>query len=468
MAEEYNTELQKLYLEFLVSDHELFVRCNSILNESYFDRSLRESVKFVREYVDEYGSVPERKQILAKTGLDLQDLGKAGEEHRKWFLDDFEKFCRHKALEAAILKSTDKLERKEYGAVEDLIRQAVQIGLAKELGTNYWEDPTTRLQRIMDQKGGTSTGWTTFDYPLYGGFNRGELNIFAGGSGAGKSLFLQNLALNWVEKGFNVLYISLELSEDLCSMRLDSMLTGYNTKQLFKNVEDVALKIAMKSKKAGSLQIVQLPNGSDVNDLKAYIKEYQIQNDIKVDCVLVDYLDIMMPAKVKISADNVFLKDKHVSEELRNFAMEGDYLFATASQLNRGAVDEVEFDHSHIAGGLSKIQTADNVIGIFSSRAMRERGRVQIQFMKTRSSSGVGQKIDLAFDIDSLRIRDLEEDEEDAETATSNALYDKLAKTDKGPVKDFEIVDDDNNVVDKTTRAVNNADKLKAILRRSE
>jgi len=153
---------------------------------------------------------------------------------------------------------------------------------------------------------------------------------------------------------------------------------------------------------------------------------------------------------------------------VRNFAMEGDYLFATASQLNRGAVDEVEFDHSHIAGGLSKIQTADNVIGIFSSRAMRERGRVQIQFMKTRSSSGVGQKVDLAFDIDSLRIRDLEEDEEGAETATSNALYEKLAKTDKGPVKDFEIVDDDGNVVDKTTRAVNNADKLKAILRRSE
>ena len=43
---------------------------------------------------------------------------------------------------------------------------------------------------------------------------------------------------------------------------------------------------------------------------------------------------------------------------------------------------------------------------------MRERGRYQIQLMKTRSSSGVGQKIDLEFDVDSLRIRDLGEDEE--------------------------------------------------------
>jgi len=458
MAEEYNTELQQLYLEFLVSDHELFVRCNSILDESYFDRKLRDSVKFLREYADQYGRVPELNQIKAKTGLELQNIGKASVEHRKWFLDDFERFCRHKALEAAILKSTDKLERKEYGAVEELIRAAVQIGLAKELGTNYWENPAERLRRVMERKGGTSTGWTTVDFPLYGGFNRGELNIFAGGSGAGKSLFLQNLALNWAEKGYNVVYVSLELSEDLCGTRLDSMLTGYSTKDIFKNIDDVALKIVMKGKKSGSLQIVQLPNGINVNDLRAYIKEYQIQNDLKVDAVLLDYLDLMMPAKVKISADNVFLKDKHVSEELRNFAMEGNYLFATASQLNRGAVDEVEFDHSHISGGLSKIQTADNVIGIFSSRAMRERGRVQIQFMKTRSSSGVGQKVDLAFNVDSLRITDLEEDAEDSETHTANSLYEKLAK---------KPADTDKNV-DKTERAITNGDKLKALLRRSE
>jgi hypothetical protein len=74
-------------------------------------------------------------------------------------------------------------------------------------------------------------------------------------------------------------------------------------------------------------------------------------------------------------------------------------------------VEEVEFDHSHISGGLSKIQTADNVFGIFTSRAMRERGRYQIQLMKTRSSSGVGQKIDLEFNIDTLRITDCEQED---------------------------------------------------------
>ena len=64
------------------------------------------------------------------------------------------------------------------------------------------------------------------------------------------------------------------------------------------------------------------------------------------------------------------------------------------------------FDHSHISGGISKINTADNVFGIFTSRSMRERGQYQLQLMKTRSSSGVGQKIELEFNVETLRITD--------------------------------------------------------------
>ena len=81
-------------------------------------------------------------------------------------------------------------------------------------------------------------------------------------------------------------------------------------------------------------------------------------------------------------------------------------LLVTASQLNRSAVEEIEFDHSHISGGISKINTADNVFGIFTSRAMRERGKYQIQCMKSRSSTGVGQKIDLDYNIETMRITD--------------------------------------------------------------
>ena len=202
-------------------------------------------------------------------------------------------------------------------------------------------------------------------------------------------------------------------------MRIDSMLTGVSTREFFKNLDDIEMKVKMIGKKSGMLQVKYMPSGKTVNDIRAYLKEYEIKCAKKVDVLLVDYMDLLMPIGKKISAENLFVKDKYVSEELRNLAMEKQCVFVTAAQLNRGAVEEVEFDHSHISGGLSKIQTADNVIGIFTSRAMRERGRYQLQLMKTRSSSGVGMKIDLEFNIETLKISDLPEDEQESNGATS-------------------------------------------------
>jgi archaellum biogenesis ATPase FlaH len=334
-------------------------------------------------------------------------------------MDEFESFTRHKAIERAIIASADLLEKHNYGEVETLIKTAVQIGLARDMGTDYFEDPRGRLMGLKDKNGQISTGWPCMDRKLFGGMNRGELNIFAGGSGAGKSLFLANLGVNWALQGLNVVYLTLELSEALVSMRIDSMITGVPTREIFRDLDDVEMKVKMIGKKAGQLQIKYMPSGKTVNDIRAYVKEYEIKCGKPIDVLLIDYMDLLMPIGKKISAENLFVKDKYVSEEIRNLAMEKQVLCVTAAQLNRGAVEEVEFDHSHISGGLSKIQTADNVFGIFTSRAMRERGRYQLQLMKTRSSSGVGQKIDLEFNIDSLKISDLPEDEQDTQNNAS-------------------------------------------------
>jgi archaellum biogenesis ATPase FlaH len=374
--------------------------------------------------------MPTFDMINAATESNLKHPGDLQENHYDWLLHEFETFARHKALESAILKSADLLEQGEYGPVEDLVKKAVQIGLQKDLGTDYFLNPRTRLEAIKDNNGQVTTGWTSLDKKLFGGFNRGELNIFAGGSGAGKSLFLANLGVNWALAGMNVLYLTLELSENLVSMRVDSMVTDIPTRDIFKQLDDVEMKVKMIGKKSGAFQVKYMPSGKTPNDIRSYVKEYEIKTGKKVDVLLIDYLDLLMPNGAKVSAENLFIKDKYVSEELRNLAMELNTVFVTAAQLNRGAVEEIEFDHSHISGGLSKIQTADNVIGIFTSRAMRERGRYQIQLMKTRSSSGVGAKVDLEFDVDSLRIRDLAEDEDYQEFAKrKSTVYENLKRT---------------------------------------
>ena len=415
---DYGYDIQKVYLEMMLSDAESFVRCQAVFDPGSFDRRLKAPAEFLNNYVMEHNALPTFDMINAATDINLKDPGTLQENHYDWLLAEFETFSKHKALEAAILKSADLLESGEYGACEDLVKQAVQIGLQKDLGTNYFADPRARLEGIKSSNGQVSTGWNAIDKKLFGGFNRGELNIFAGGSGAGKSLFLANIGVNMAEKGLNVIYLTLELAESLVSMRLDSMTTGIPSRDVFKSIDDVEMKVKIIGKKSGAFQVKYMPSGKTANDVRSYIKEYEIKTGKKVDVLLIDYLDLLMPASTKVSAENLYIKDKYVSEELRNLAMELNTVFVTAAQLNRGAVEEIEFDHSHISGGLSKIQTADNVFGIFTSRAMRERGRYQIQLMKTRNSSGVGQKIDLGFDLDTLRIIDIDDDEQDQATAS--------------------------------------------------
>jgi len=404
-VKEYSLDLQKLFVQFMITDPELYSRVRSIIRPEYFDRGIRKVVDILISHTEEYSTIPTTDIIKAQAGQEIEKVDNI-EQHVDWFIDEFETFCRHKAIERAIIESADLLETGKYGEVETRIKSAVQIGLARSLGTDYFEDPRARLEKLKDNNGQISTGWKILDDKLYGGINRGEITIFAGGSGAGKSLFMQNMSLNWAQQGMNVVYFTLELSEELSSMRMDAMLTDRSTKRIFKELDEVELTVKTKGKQSGMLRVKYLPSGSTVNDLRSYIKELQIQTGKRVDCMCIDYLDLLMPATKKVPAGDLFIKDKYVTEEIRNFAMETENVVVTASQLNRSAVEEIEFDHSHIAGGISKIQTADNVIGIFTSQAMRERGQYQLQLLKTRSSSGVGSKINLVFDRDSLKITD--------------------------------------------------------------
>ena len=461
-TKEYTVEMQKLFLEMMLQDAESYIRIQNIYNPKNFDKSLQPVAEFIKEHVDKHKAIPTLDQVYAVTKVKCQSVPDIREDHYSWFFEEFESFTKRQELERAILKSADMLEKGNYNPVEKLIKDAVQISLTKDMGTDYFEDPKGRLEELKASNGQVSTGWPMVDRPLYGGFNKGELQIFAGGSGSGKSLFMQNLSVNWVQQGLNGVYITLELSEGLCAMRLDSMMTNTASNQIFKTLDEVEMKVKLVKKKAGNLQIKYLPAQSNVNDIRAYLKELEINKGYKIDFLCVDYLDLIMPVSAKVSPNDLFVKDKYVSEELRNLAKELDIVFVTASQLNRSAVEEVEFDHSHIAGGLSKINTADNVFGIFTSRAMRERGRYQIQLMKTRSSSGVGTKVDLEFNVSSLRIMDIGEEGQQSQTRESPTELMKSIKT-TTTVGEKPVQSADNTEQPKVTAEVQSS-KLKSML----
>ena len=462
MLNDYNIDVQKLFLRMMLSNAELFTRVSNIMNSENFDKSIRPVAELFKEHSEKYNVLPDSTQILATTGVAIDVVTELSDGHYEWFLDEFESFTRRQELERAILKSADLLEKGEYDPVEKLIKDAVQISLQRDMGTDYFLDPRARLMALKSNNGQNSTGWPSMDRKLYGGFNRGELQIFAGGSGSGKSLFMQNLAVNWAQAGLNGIYITLELSEGLCSMRIDSMMTDTNSRDIFKDIDNVEMKVKMLAKKSGQLRIKYMPAQSTVNDLRAYCKELEIQTGQKIDFLCIDYLDLIMPVSAKVSPSDLFVKDKYVSEELRNLAKELNVLFVTASQLNRSAVEEIEFDHSHISGGISKINTADNVFGIFTSRSMRERGQYQLQLMKTRSSSGVGQKIELEFNVETLRITDPDPDGTNEQKSIQPSATDILNRVKTSST----VVGETVHINEETKRVVADVQgtKLKALL----
>ena len=113
---DYGYDIQRVYLEMFMTDAESFVRCQGVFDPETFDRRLQEPAKFVKNYVDEHNALPTFDMVNAATQADLKHPGDLMENHYDWLLADFETFSKHKALEAAILKSADLLEKGEYGA----------------------------------------------------------------------------------------------------------------------------------------------------------------------------------------------------------------------------------------------------------------------------------------------------------------------------------------------------------------
>ncbi len=166
----------------------------------------------------------------------------------------------------------------------------------------------------------------------------------------------------------------------------------------------------MKGKKAGRLTIKKMPEGStNTNHLRAYLKEYQIKTSIKPDAIVIDYLDLMYPNNARIDISSLFVKDKFVSEEIREMMHEANAFGSTASQLNRQSFEtQGEFDQNHIAGGISKVHTSDVFIAINAPMFMKQKGEIELIFLKTRSSSAVGQRIKMMYNPASMRISDMQ------------------------------------------------------------
>jgi KaiC/GvpD/RAD55 family RecA-like ATPase len=402
-----NLEKQSLLVSYMLSDNDLFARCNSIVDTNYFDPEIRQSVYFIKEYYEKYRALPSSDQVKAESGNDLptKQLTKAESEYA---ITEIETYCRNKAIESAILAAPKLLANQDFGKIEKIIRDAISVALNKELGLDYFANPEERLKKMLQLNKVISTGYYGLDQHLNGGISRKELLLLMAGSGVGKSIVMSNLAVNFLNQKLNVCYITLELAEEVVAKRLDSMVTGIAQKDIFEKMTKIATDLERKKDAMGKFFIKRMPESTtSANMIRAYLKEFEMAHGFIPDVLIIDYMDLMT-SNHKISAENLFVKDKYVAEELRSISNDYNMLLVSASQMNRSAIGADDIDQSNIAGGLSKINTCDNLIAIIQNDAMKAQGEYMFKFVKTRNSNGVGKHVVLRWDPISLRITDTE------------------------------------------------------------
>lgn len=391
---------QKLLLSFLISSQELFVKVSPILKSVYFDPKVKNVVKFIQTYFDDYKSPPTPELIKAETSQVIELKPSLTRQEIAYAERELETFCKNRAMEEAIYAAAPLVAEGKHGDIEKLIRDALTVSLQRNIGLDYFQDPEARLTLMSINSPMTPTGIFKLDENLGGGINRKEMLLLGAPSGVGKSITMANIAKNLLKRGLNGVYITFELSQDVTAKRFDSMFTGIGQTEIFKNITKVSIEVKKHAEGHGQLFIVRMPESTtNANHIRAYLKEFEIVNGFLPDFLVIDYLDLMCSVQ-SVSAENLFIKDKYVSEELRSIANEYNLMMITASQLNRSAQNVESFEdlnHSHIAGGISKIMTADNVVYIMQNNQMKARGEMLFYLAKTRSSGGVGNTFMMRF-----------------------------------------------------------------------
>ena len=403
-----NAEKQQLLIEYLISSPDIFALTTSIISPEFFDPEYKNSVKFIQKYYQNYNALPTVDQIFAEVGIKYTKR-KLTKDSIQYCIDEIETFCRARSMQLAILKAAKLSSTKgdeASGEIEELVKDALNLSIHTSIGMGLFDDPEGMMQ-LLRENPSFSTGYKEFDEALGGGLRRQQMLLLTANSGGGKSVVLANLGLNFAEQGLKVLYISLELSVSLIHMRYTSMITGISSKELVDRSDEAIIKLknAQAELNGGCIYIEQMPVGTSASKVRSFLKEFELKRGFLPDVLLLDYLDLAGPNETS-AYDQVFEKDKKTSEQFRQVLVDYDMIGATASQQNRSAIGSNDINQSHIAGGLSKINTTDNCASIIRNEMMQAQGVVALLLTKTRNSDGKDKLIFLTWNGVSLRITD--------------------------------------------------------------
>ena len=424
MTDEVIDKHQKLLIEYVLSNRELFVKCIRIMDPSYFDKPLDRVIKFVKDYFQKYNDIAKFDVIDAETDVELgiKELGKADHDYVS---EEMEKFCREQAMMQAVFQGVDLVNDGDVASVEGLVREALRVKLDNSLGTDLFDNPQERIEQNEENKDHRKIGIEAYDSHI-GQIGRGELGIIAAPSGGGKSLGLANIGYYLARQDLDILYISLELDEGLYSKRLDTIVTNYDIKEHVEAAEEIANDLALQKDNMGSMIVKRMRNGTTASDIRAFVMEYFIQKGKYPDVLCVDYLAGMgvdgVKSQIGVNKHDI---DKEKSEALREIADECWMYSFTAAQVGRSGIDlYCDISPAHIQGGISMIQTSDWTLAQVQNEEDLDNNQFKTSAMKLRNESKTGKMLTGYINPHTLRFGNVPQ-------TTTKSINRKKIKTDK-------------------------------------
>ena len=398
--------IEKTILSHLIYNEAFARKVLPFLKDEYFHNQPDMVVyKLISDYVQKYNNTPTKEVLFLelnnKEGLSevtfkdskrtIEDL-QTDNTDIQWLLDSTEKFCQDKAIYNAIMASIkildDKSGTSSTGSIPTLLSDALGVSFDVSVGHDYFLNSDNRYDFYHRREEHIPFDLEFFNKITKGGLVRKTLNIALAGTGVGKSLFMCHCASHNLVSGRNVLYITMEMSEEKIAERIDANLLNVTVDELTIMPKDVYDKKIgrVKEKTVGKLIIKEYPTASAGSaNFRHLINELRIKRNFIPDVIYIDYLNICSSSRIRSGSNvNSYTYIKAIAEELRGLAVEFNVPIVSATQTTRGGYGNSDVELTDTAESFGLPATADLMFALVSTDELEAVSQIMVKQLKNR------------------------------------------------------------------------------------
>jgi archaellum biogenesis ATPase FlaH len=418
------------------------------LKREYFgDRKESVIVTQIIDFFNKYNK-PLTKEILAievsnVKGVTDKEVGDIGDyiktfEHTlvndDWLLESTEKFCKDRAVYLAIMNSIKIFEGKDptlsQDAIPHLLSDALAVSFDSHVGHDYLDDFADRYDFYHRVEEKIPFDLDMFNKITKGGLSRKTLNIALAGTGVGKSLFMCHVAAGALTAGRNVLYITMEMSEERIAERIDANLLNLTMDELKVVDKDIfETRISkLKKKTQGKLIVKEYPTASaHAGHFRALLEELKLKREFTPDILFIDYLNICSSQRMKSGSNvNSYTLVKSIAEELRGLAVEYNVPIVSATQTTRSGFANSDPGLEDTSESFGLPATADFMFALVSSEELENLNQIIVKQLKNRyNDPNYYKRFVVGIDRSKMKLYDVEASAQEGLADTGHVKDDK-------------------------------------------